>query len=55
MDQKYYGVYAAMATLPGPESAAVKLNDLMQKVAAVAVLCGGGGEERERVCACVYV
>ena len=34
MDQRYYGVYSAMATLPGPESAAVKLNRLMHKVYA---------------------
>ncbi len=34
MDQKYYGVYAAMAQLPGPESAVSKLNSLMHKVYA---------------------
>jgi hypothetical protein len=32
MDEKFYGVYAAMATLPGFGSAASKLNTLMQRV-----------------------
>ena len=32
MDRKFYGVYAAMATLPGCGSASSKLNSLMQRV-----------------------
>jgi hypothetical protein len=34
IDRQYYGVYAAMATLPGPDSAEVKLKKLMRKVYA---------------------